>query len=67
MLIVLAEATLGAGALEEARVAFTAMIEASREEEGCISYAYAIDVLDRFFMQIELGYFIPAFDLDYFR
>ena len=46
MLIVLAEATLGAGALEEAREAFTAMIEASREEEGCISYAYAIDVLD---------------------
>ena len=46
MLIVLAEATLGEGALDEARAAFTAMIEASREEEGCISYSYAVDVLD---------------------
>jgi len=46
MLIVLAEATLGAGALEDAREAFAAMIEASRLEEGCISYSYAIDVLD---------------------
>ncbi|MEP0392104.1 MAG: putative quinol monooxygenase [Erythrobacter sp.] len=46
MLIVLAEATLGAGALEEGRAAFTAMIEASRKEEGCITYSYAIDVLD---------------------
>lgn len=46
MLIVLAEATLGAGALEAAREAFTAMIEASRKEEGCIGYSYAVDVLD---------------------
>jgi quinol monooxygenase YgiN len=46
MLIVLAEATLGAEALEDAREAFTAMIEASRAEEGCISYSYAVDVLD---------------------
>ena len=46
MLIVLAEATMGAGALEDARTAFTAMIEASRKEEGCISYSYAVDVLD---------------------
>ena len=46
MLIVLAEATLGEGALDKARAAFTAMIETSREEEGCISYSYAVDVLD---------------------
>ncbi|MEO1221711.1 MAG: putative quinol monooxygenase [Pseudomonadota bacterium] len=46
MLIVLAEATLGEGALDTAREAFTAMIETSREEEGCISYSYAVDVLD---------------------
>jgi quinol monooxygenase YgiN len=46
MLIVLAEATLGDGALETARAAFTAMIETSRQEEGCISYSYAVDVLD---------------------
>lgn len=46
MLIVLAEAKLGEGALEAGRAAFTAMVEASRKEEGCISYAYAQDVLD---------------------
>lgn len=46
MLIVLAKAKLGDGALEAGREAFTAMIEASREEEGCIEYAYSVDVLD---------------------
>lgn len=46
MLIVLAQATLGDGALEKARAAFTAMIEASRKEEGCIAYSYGVDVLD---------------------
>ena len=46
MLIVLAEATLGERTLEEARGAFTAMIEASRAEEGCLGYSYALDVLD---------------------
>lgn len=46
MLIVLAEAKLGEGALEAGRAAFTAMIETSREEEGCLGYAYAVDVLD---------------------
>jgi len=46
MLIVLAEATLGDGALDKGRAAFTAMIEASRKEEGCIAYSYAVDVLD---------------------
>ncbi len=46
MLIVLAKAKLGEGALEAGREAFTAMIEASRKEEGCIEYAYSIDVLD---------------------
>jgi len=46
MLIVLAEATLGEGTLEEARGAFSAMIEASRAEEGCLGYSYALDVLD---------------------
>jgi quinol monooxygenase YgiN len=46
MLLVLATATLGEGALEAAREAFSAMITASNAEEGCISYAYAQDVLD---------------------
>ena len=46
MLIVLAEATLGEGALEAGREALTTMIGASRKEEGCIAYSYAVDVLD---------------------
>ena len=46
MLIVLAEATLGEGALDSARKTMAQMVAASRAEEGCISYAYAIDVLD---------------------
>lgn len=46
MLIVLGEAKLGAGALDEGREAFTEMVEASRAEEGCIAYSYGVDVLD---------------------
>lgn len=46
MLIVLAEASLGEGALDVGREAMAAMVEASRAEEGCVSYTYAVDVLD---------------------
>ncbi|AWW74246.1 antibiotic biosynthesis monooxygenase [Erythrobacter sp. KY5] len=46
MLIVLAEATLGDGALDAGHDAFRAMIEASREEDGCLGYSYAVDILD---------------------
>lgn len=46
MLIVLAQATLGEGALEAGRAAFAAMVEASRAEEGCLGYSYATDILD---------------------
>jgi quinol monooxygenase YgiN len=46
MLIVLAEATLGEGALDAGRAAMATMVEASRAEEGCISYSYAVDALD---------------------
>ncbi|MFU7527960.1 putative quinol monooxygenase [Qipengyuania sp. ASV99] len=46
MLIVLAEAVLGEGALDAARTVMATMVAASRAEEGCISYAYAQDVLD---------------------
>ena len=46
MLIVLATAKLGEGALEAGREALEAMITASREEEGCIEYAYSTDILD---------------------
>ncbi|MFL0357056.1 putative quinol monooxygenase [Erythrobacter sp. GH1-10] len=46
MLFVLAEARLGEGALDAGREAMATMIEASRAEEGCIGYSYALDVLD---------------------
>ena len=46
MLIVLAEARLGEGALDKGRDAMATMVEASRAEEGCIGYTYGTDVLD---------------------
>ncbi len=46
MLIVLATAKLGEGALEQGREAISKMVTASNAEPGCISYAYAQDVLD---------------------
>lgn len=46
MLIVLAEAKIGEGALDEARAAIATMVEASLVEPGCISYAFAQDALD---------------------
>lgn len=46
MVIVLAEATLGEGALDKGREAMKAMVEASRAEEQCLGYTYATDMLD---------------------
>ena len=46
MLMVLGEAKLGDGALEAGMAALSAMIEASRAEEGCIDYTYSVDILD---------------------
>lgn len=46
MLIVLAKAKVGAGAMEAARAAITAMVSASNAEAGCIAYAFTQDVLD---------------------
>lgn len=46
MLIVLAKATVPAGALDAARDAIAAMVAASRSEEGCIDYTFTTDVLD---------------------
>lgn len=46
MLIVLGQARLGEGALASGREALSAMVTASNAEEGCISYAYAQDILD---------------------
>ncbi|WP_298337420.1 putative quinol monooxygenase [uncultured Erythrobacter sp.] len=46
MLIVLAEAKLGAGTLEAGREVLSTMVYESRKEEGCVSYTYAQDLLD---------------------
>ena len=46
MLMVLGEAKLGEGALEAGHTALSAMIQASRAEEGCIDYTYSVDILD---------------------
>lgn len=45
MLIVLAKAQVGEGALEPALAAIEAMVAASNAEEGCIAYAFTQDVL----------------------
>lgn len=52
MLIVLASAKLGTGALDAGREALDAMITASRAEEGCIEYAYSTDILDPHLLRI---------------
>lgn len=46
MLMVLGEAKLGEGALDAGHAALSAMIQASRAEEGCIDYTYSVDILD---------------------
>ncbi|MEO0981508.1 MAG: putative quinol monooxygenase [Pseudomonadota bacterium] len=40
------------GALERTRPAMEKMIAASRAEEGCIDYAYSVDVLDSSLIRI---------------
>ena len=56
MIIVLANAKLGEGALEEARNALETMVAASRAEEGVIDYNYAIDMSDPTIMRIAEKY-----------
>jgi quinol monooxygenase YgiN len=46
MLIVIAEAKVGEGAVESARDAIAAMVKASNAEEGCIAYTFTHDILD---------------------
>lgn len=46
MLIVLAKATVGQGAMEAARAAIADMVAASNAESGCIAYAFTQDILD---------------------
>lgn len=45
MLIVLAKAQVGEGAMEAAKAAIAKMVAASNAEEGCIAYAFTQDVL----------------------
>ena len=52
MLIVLAKAKVGEGAIDAARDAIAAMVEASNAEEGCIAYSFTQDVLDPSAMHI---------------
>lgn len=46
MLIVLAKAKVGAGAMDAFRAAVADMVTASHAEGGCITYAFTQDVLD---------------------
>ena len=46
MLIVLAKAKVGAGAMGAFRAAVADMVTASHAESGCITYAFTQDVLD---------------------
>ncbi|OZA94635.1 putative quinol monooxygenase [Altererythrobacter sp. H2] len=46
MLIVLAKATIPAGALDAVRGAIATMVAASQAEEGCLAYSFTSDVLD---------------------
>ncbi|TRD10515.1 antibiotic biosynthesis monooxygenase [Erythrobacter insulae] len=52
MLMVIGKATLGEAGKDAALDAFKTMIEASRAEQGCIDYAYALDVIDPSVMHI---------------
>lgn len=46
MLIVLAKAEVGDGAIAAARDAIAAMVKASNAEDGCLSYTFTQDILD---------------------
>lgn len=46
MLIVLAKAKLGEGALEALAAPIAEMVAASHQEAGCIAYTFTTDVLD---------------------
>ena len=46
MLLIIGTVRLPPGKLAAARPAMRAMVEASRAEDGCVTYGYAEDVLD---------------------
>lgn len=52
MLLIVGTVRLPAEGVPAARSAMTAMIGASRDEDGCIEYVYAEDVLDAGLIQV---------------
>ncbi|HZR81627.1 MAG TPA: putative quinol monooxygenase [Candidatus Binatia bacterium] len=46
MIIVSVEAVVDPGAVERVREALRAMEKASRAEEGCLTYAFSVDITD---------------------
>ena len=46
MIIVTGEARFGEGEIERLREVLAANIAATRAEDGCIAYSYAVDVVD---------------------
>lgn len=52
MLIVLAKAKLGAGALDALKAPIADMVAASNAEDGCLGYSFTTDVLDPSIMHI---------------
>ena len=46
MLLIMGTIRIPDGGLDAARAAMTAMLTASRGEDGCLAYSYAQDVLD---------------------
>ncbi len=52
MIIVEASARIPDGTWEQAKPVMEAMILASREEEGCVEYAYSLDIIDNSVMRV---------------
>ena len=52
MIIVLVEIGLTAGAAERAREAVRTMEEATRKEEGCLTYAFSVDLTNNQTMRV---------------
>ena len=46
MLLIMGTIRIPDGAIDTARAAMTAMLTASRAEDGCLAYSYAQDILD---------------------
>ena len=56
MLLILGTVRLPPGRMAAARSSMTAMITASRDEDGCVEYMYAEDVLDPGLVHVKEGW-----------